>query len=160
MVRNIKNKPDKNTPIEIVHRIIDNNMRTKYNVEREEINENDTERATITENKSAENIKLIDKFTATKKTNQEQKQTEDGEQKIKDVLEEYKAKSRITNMQIIKKNNQTPIKQILSGNIKRRRISSDSDREDGEKEKDFSHDESGQSPLAGIMKTEDKPASS
>lgn len=69
MVRKIKPTLDKNTPIEIIHRIVKNEMTSKYKIEQQDINE-DSDRAVITEYKNADKVKLIDKFAIEREQNQ------------------------------------------------------------------------------------------
>jgi len=133
---------------------------TRYKVEQQEVDESHTESVILKENKNTENIKLIDKFTVNKKPEQNQENPEGQGQKINEILDEFKNKPRITDVQIIKRSDDTPIKRTYAGNGKRRRISSDSDKDEGESKKELRRDESRQSPLAGEMKPGEIPTAS
>lgn len=62
MVRHLTSSPDVDKPLQINHHI-GRNMTSRYKFQQKEVDESDPNTAIVTENKSAENAKLIQYFT-------------------------------------------------------------------------------------------------
>lgn len=102
MVRQLTSGPDVDRPLEINHRIVRRNMTSRYKFQQKEVDESDPNMTIVTENKSAENSKLIQHFTVAEAIKNQLDQTENPGQKIQEILRQYTNKSKITNIQIIR----------------------------------------------------------
>lgn len=157
MVRQLTSGSDVDRPLEINHRIVGRNMTSRYKFQQKEVDESDPNTTIVTENKSAENSKLIQHFTVAEAIKNQLDQTENPGQKIQEILRQYTNKPKITNIQIIRQKEPTPEQQMTPTKTKnKRRYISESSSEEEKDKKELCRDKSRQSSLEGEMKPEER----